>query len=116
ARDFSAQHRDAVFVADVKSTGLFMTDPVLRQNGARTDYWKTGHSYMKRRTHELGALAGFEKSGHFFFNKPVGRGYDDGLISALAVCEMLDRQPGRSIATLTHALHQTCPTPTRAPD
>ena len=43
ARDFSAQHRDAVFVADVKSTGLFMTDPVLQKNGARTDYWKTGH-------------------------------------------------------------------------
>src|ERR1700726_2964443 len=97
AREFSAQHRGAVFVADVKSTGLFMTDPVLQKNGARTDYWKTGHSYMKRRTHELGALAGFEKSGHFFFNKPVGRGYDDGLISALAICDMLDRNPGKSM-------------------
>src|ERR1700682_1650523 len=72
AREFSAQHRGAVFVADVKSTGLFMTDPVLQANGARTDYWKTGHSYMKRRTHELGALAGLQKSGHFFFKKQVG--------------------------------------------
>src|SRR6195256_3067470 len=44
ARDFSGQHPGAVFVADVKSTGLFMTDPVLQRNGARTDYWKTGHS------------------------------------------------------------------------
>ena len=50
---------------------------------------------MKRRTHELGALAGFEKSGHFFFNAPLGRGYDDGLISAIAICEMLDRAPGQ---------------------
>ncbi len=34
--------------------------------------------YIKRRVNELGALAGFEKSGHFFFNEPIGRGYDDG--------------------------------------
>jgi phosphomannomutase/phosphoglucomutase len=115
AREFSAQHRGAVFVADVKSTGLFMTDPVLQQNGARTDYWKTGHSYMKRRTHELGALAGFEKSGHFFFNKPVGRGYDDGLISALAVCDMLDRNPGKSMADLKNALPKTWQSPTMSP-
>src|SRR5207245_1214913 len=115
ARDFSAQHRDAVFVADVKSTGLFMTDPVLRQNGARTDYWKTGHSYMKRRTHELGALAGFEKSGHFFFNKPVGRGYDDGLITALAVCDMLDRNPEKTMFDLKNALPKTWQSPTMSP-
>ncbi len=68
-----------------------MTDPVLQKQGAHTSYWKTGHSYMKRRTNELKALAGFEKSGHFFFNAPVGRGYDDGLVSAIAICEMLDR-------------------------
>ncbi len=97
ARDLSALHPGATFVADVKSTGLFATDPVLARNGARTDYWKTGHSYMKRRVNEIGALAGFEKSGHFFFNKPLGRGYDDGLVSALAVCDMLDRSPGRSM-------------------
>jgi phosphomannomutase/phosphoglucomutase len=115
ARDFSAQHPNATFVADVKSTGLFMTDPVLQQNGARTDYWKTGHSYMKRRTNELGALAGFEKSGHFFFNKPIGRGYDDGLISALAVCDMLDRNPGKSMADLKNALPKTWQSPTMSP-
>jgi phosphomannomutase/phosphoglucomutase len=115
AREFSAQHRGAVFVADVKSTGLFMTDPVLQKNGAKTDYWKTGHSYMKRRTHELGALAGFEKSGHFFFNKPIGRGYDDGLISALAVCDMLDRNPGKSMSDLKNALPKTWGSPTMSP-
>jgi phosphomannomutase / phosphoglucomutase len=115
AREFSALHRGAIFVADVKSTGLFMTDPVLQKNGARTDYWKTGHSYMKRRTHELGALAGFEKSGHFFFNKPVGRGYDDGLISALAVCDMLDRNPTMSMADLRNALPKTWGSPTMSP-
>ena len=70
ARDLSALHPDATFVVDVKSTGLYATDPVLKANGATTDYWKTGHSYIKRKTAELGALAGFEKSGHFFFNAP----------------------------------------------
>jgi len=45
--------------------------------------WKTGHSHMKARVAELGALAGFEKSGHFFFAPPIGRGYDCGLRAAL---------------------------------
>jgi phosphomannomutase/phosphoglucomutase len=115
ARDISAQHKGAAFVADVKSTGLFMTDPVLRANGATTDYWKTGHSYMKRRVNEIGAVAGFEKSGHFFFNAPLGRGYDDGLIFALAVCDMLDRNPDKSMADLKHALPKTWSSPTMSP-
>ncbi|MBN8958759.1 MAG: phosphomannomutase/phosphoglucomutase [Rhizobiales bacterium] len=115
ARDISAQHPGATFVADVKSTGLFMTDPVLQKNGAKTDYWKTGHSYMKRRVNEIGAMAGFEKSGHFFFNKPLGRGYDDGLLFALAVCDMLDRNPDKSMADLKNALPKTWGSPTMSP-
>jgi phosphomannomutase / phosphoglucomutase len=115
ARDMSARQKGATFVADVKSTGLFATDPVLKANGARTDYWKTGHSYMKRRVNEIGALAGFEKSGHFFFNKPIGRGYDDGLIFALAVCDMLERNPGKSMADLKNALPKTWGSPTMSP-
>jgi len=115
ARDLSAEHRDARFVADVKSTGLFMTDPMLRRNGTTTEYWKTGHSYMKRRVNETGALAGFEKSGHFFFNKPLGRGYDDGLVFALAICDMLGRNPGKSMADLKNALPKTWSSPTMSP-
>jgi phosphomannomutase/phosphoglucomutase len=107
ARDMSAVIKDATFVVDVKSTGLFVTDPVLQAQGAKTTYWKTGHSYMKRRTFETKALAGFEKSGHFFFNAPVGRGYDDGLVSAIAICEMLDRAPEKSMADLKDALPKT---------
>jgi phosphomannomutase / phosphoglucomutase len=115
ARDMSSRHNNALFVADVKSTGLFATDPVLLKNGAKTDYWKTGHSYMKRRVNEIGAMAGFEKSGHFFFNKPFGRGYDDGMIFALAVCDMLDRNPGKSMADLKNALPKTWSSPTMSP-
>jgi len=115
ARDMSALQPGAKFVVDVKSTGLFVTDPVLQKNGVIADYWKTGHSYMKRRTHETGALAGFEKSGHFFFNKPVGRGYDDGLVSALAICDMLDRNPGKKMSDLKNALPKTWQSPTMSP-
>ncbi len=104
ARDISALHPGSTFVVDVKSTGLFMTDPVLAENGVKADYWKTGHSYIKRRVNELTAIAGFEKSGHYFFNAPIGRGYDDGLVSALAVLDMLDRNPGKSMADLRRAL------------
>lgn len=115
ARDMSALHKNSTFVVDVKSTGLFLTDPVLKANGVKADYWKTGHSYIKRRVNELGALAGFEKSGHFFFNKPFGRGYDDGMIFGLAVCDMLDRSPGKSMADLRKALPKTWGSPTMAP-
>jgi phosphomannomutase/phosphoglucomutase len=115
ARDMSTLHPNATFVVDVKSTGLYVTDPVLIKNGVKADYWKTGHSYMKRRTHEVGALAGFEKSGHYFFNKPFGRGYDDGLVSALAVLDMLDRSPGKSMADLKNALPKTWGSPTMSP-
>jgi phosphomannomutase/phosphoglucomutase len=104
ARDLSGLHPGSTFVVDVKSTGLFLTDPVLKANGASTVYWKTGHSYIKRKTAEIGALAGFEKSGHFFFNPPHGRGYDDGLIAAAAILSMLDRNPDRSLAELHDAL------------
>jgi phosphomannomutase/phosphoglucomutase len=104
ARDLSALHKDATFVVDVKSTGLFATDEVLKANGAKTVYWKTGHSYIKRKTAELGALAGFEKSGHFFFNAPIGRGYDDGIVAAGAILSMLDRNPGKTLSALKKAL------------
>ncbi|HVL72899.1 MAG TPA: phosphomannomutase/phosphoglucomutase, partial [Beijerinckiaceae bacterium] len=63
ARDLARLHPNPTFVVDVKSTGLFATDPELQALGARTDYFKTGHSYIKRRVKELEALAGFEKSG-----------------------------------------------------
>ncbi len=115
ARDLSAEFENAQFVADVKSTGLYATDPVLIANGAKTDYWKTGHSYIKRRSKEIGALVGFEKSGHYFFNAPIGRGYDDGILSAIAILQMLDRNPDKSMADLRRALPKTWGSPTMSP-
>ncbi|HBF98436.1 MAG TPA: phosphomannomutase/phosphoglucomutase [Alphaproteobacteria bacterium] len=115
ARDLSAQYPNSTFVVDVKSTGLYQTDDVLKANGAKIDYWKTGHSHMKRRVKELDALAGFEKSGHYFFNPPLGHGYDDGLVSAIAVCRFLDNNHGTPLADLRRALPPAWGSPTMAP-
>lgn len=116
ARDLAAIHPGAVFVADVKSTGLYHTDPVLKSLNARTDYWITGHSYIKRRSNQIGALAGFEKSGHFFFGAPYGRGYDDALVSAIAVCRMLDRKAGQTLKDIYDTLPTTWLSPTMQPE
>jgi phosphomannomutase/phosphoglucomutase len=115
ARDMAALVPNTTFVVDVKSTGLFATDPVLAKHGAKVDYYKTGHSYIKRRTRDLDASAGFEKSGHFFFRPPFGHGYDDGLVSALSICRMLDRAPDKSLADLYRALPLSFTSPTMSP-
>ncbi len=115
ARDLATQYKNPTFVVDVKSTGLYHSDPVLKSLGVKTDYYKTGHSYIKRRVNELGALVGFEKSGHFFFNAPIGRGYDDGILTAVAVCRLLDRNTGKSMADLKNALPKTWSSPTMSP-
>ncbi|RKF14090.1 phosphomannomutase/phosphoglucomutase [Roseovarius spongiae] len=115
ARDLSRLHPNATFVADVKSTGLFASDAELQANGAKADYWKTGHSHMKRRVKELGALAGFEKSGHYFLAEPVGRGYDCGLRVAVEICKLMDRHPDQSMSDLRRALPVTWATPTMSP-
>ncbi|WP_420542244.1 phosphomannomutase/phosphoglucomutase [Sediminimonas qiaohouensis] len=115
ARDLVKLHPGATFVADVKSTGLFASDPELRKYGAKADYWKTGHSHMKRRVKEIGALAGFEKSGHYFLAEPIGRGYDCGLRVAVEICKMMDRNPDLSMSDMRRALPMTHSTPTMAP-
>jgi phosphomannomutase/phosphoglucomutase len=115
ARDLADLYKNPVFVADVKSTGLYSNDPVLKKHGVTVDYWKTGHSYIKRRVHALEALAGFEKSGHYFFNAPLGRGYDDGLLSAIMICRMMDRRADKTLAQLREELPLTWNSPTMSP-
>lgn len=115
ARDLAREHKNAQFVVDVKSTGLYASDDVLKGLGAKTDYYKTGHSYIKARTKELGALAGFEKSGHYFFGPPIGRGYDDGILSAIEICKMLDRNQNKSMSDLYADLPLTFGSPTMSP-
>ncbi|MDC0429639.1 phosphomannomutase/phosphoglucomutase, partial [Candidatus Pelagibacter sp.] len=114
ARNLSTKHKNSKFVVDVKSTGLYSTDKVLLENNCETIYWKTGHSHIKRKVNTEKALAGFEKSGHFFFNQPLGYGYDDGINSAIHVCHLLDNQK-KMISEIINKLPNTYQTPTMAP-
>ena len=115
ARDLAKLYPGSTFVADVKSTGLFASDPELQAHDIKADYWKTGHSHMKRRVKELGALAGFEKSGHYFLAEPIGRGYDCGMRVAVEICKLMDRNPDKSMSDLRKALPKTYATPTMSP-
>jgi len=114
ARNLSSRHKNSKFVVDVKSTGLFINDQILKKNNCETIYWKTGHSHIKRKVNSEKALAGFEKSGHFFFNQPLGFGYDDGINSAIQVCHLLDSQ-NKIMSEIINELPNTFQTPTMAP-
>lgn len=75
---------DRPVVIDVKSTSLFETE--LR---SPVCWAKTGHSYVKAKVAEVNALAGFERSGHYFFREPIGKGYDDACVAAVATLWVL---------------------------
>lgn len=115
ARDWAKQFPNSQFVVDVKSTGLFMRDEILQKYDCQTDYHKTGHSYMKKRVNELKALAGFEKSGHYFIGGHLGYGYDDGVLSAILMCQLLENNQNTSIADLYNTLPVTYLSPTMSP-
>ncbi len=114
ARNLSKTHQGSKFVVDVKSTGLYAKDEILIRNNCETIYWKTGHSHIKRKVNTEKALAGFEKSGHFFFNQPLGYGYDDGINSAIQVCHLLNNQ-SKNMSEIISELPNTYQTPTMAP-
>jgi phosphomannomutase / phosphoglucomutase len=114
ARNLASKHNNSKFVVDVKSTGLYSKDKVLLKNQCKTIYWKTGHSHIKRKVNLENALAGFEKSGHFFFNQPLGLGYDDGINSAIQVCHLLVNQ-NKKMSEIINELPKTYQTPTMAP-
>jgi phosphomannomutase/phosphoglucomutase len=114
ARNLSTKHKGSKFVVDVKSTGLYEKDKVLLENKCKTIYWKTGHSHIKRKVNTEKALAGFEKSGHFFFNQPLGYGYDDGINSAIQICHLLNNQ-NKKMSEVILELPKTYQTPTMAP-
>ena len=114
ARNLSKKHKNSKFVVDVKSTGLYSTDEILNKNLCKTIYWKTGHSHIKRKVHNEKALAGFEKSGHFFFNQPLGYGYDDGINSAIQVCHLLD-DGSKKMSEIIDEIPKTFQSPTMAP-
>lgn len=100
------------FVVDVKSTSLFST-----QLESRVVWEKTGHSYVKAAVARENATAGFERSGHFMFNPPLGRGYDDACVATLALLWILcEAKPsGQHLSDLLALLPPSHQSPNRQP-
>ena len=103
------------FVIDVKSTGLYFESSILKKNNCTVDMWKTGHSHIKRRVKEISALCGFEKSGHFFINQPLGLGFDDGLKSACLMLQYLSNGITKKLSVKKLEIKKTFQSPTMAP-
>lgn len=112
ARFIAKKH--STFVIDVKSTGAFAKDPVLKEKNCNVVFTKTGHSYVKAKSNEVKALAGFEKSGHFFLGGKYGRLYDDACTSSAMFAVVLSNYT-KSVSELIKEQPKSYQTPTMAP-
>ncbi len=106
AADVLARHPGATIIYDVKSTRNLR--PWIEGHGGRPLMWKTGHSLIKAKMRETGALLAGEMSGHVFF-KDRWYGFDDGLYAGARLLEYLSRQADLD-ATL-HGLPDSVNTP-----
>ncbi|MBN8411866.1 phosphomannomutase/phosphoglucomutase [Halomonas denitrificans] len=91
AEDMLSRNPDARVIFDVKCTGKLIE--VIEQAGGTPEMWRTGHSLIKARMKETGALLAGEMSGHIFF-KERWYGFDDGLYGAARLLEILSRFDG----------------------
>lgn len=106
ADDVLSRNPGAEIIFDVKSTrNLF---PWIRERGGRPLLWKTGHSFIKAKMKETGALLAGEMSGHVFF-KERWYGFDDGLYAGARLLEYLSKQA--DINATLHGLPDTVNTP-----
>ena len=106
ADDVLSRNPGAEIIFDVKSTrNLF---DWIRARGGKPTLWKTGHSFIKAKMKETGALLAGEMSGHVFF-KERWYGFDDGLYAGARLLEYLSKQADLN-ATL-HGLPDTVNTP-----
>ena len=85
--------RDVVY--DVKSSRYLSS--FIARVGGRPTMWKTGHSMMKQKMHELRAVVGGEYSGHFYINDRW-YGFDDGLYNGARLLEVLSARSGATVA------------------
>ncbi|MCW8890294.1 MAG: phosphomannomutase/phosphoglucomutase [Sedimenticola sp.] len=90
ARDVLSRQPGADVIYDVKSS-RHLADEVLSYGG-RPIMWKTGHSLIKAKMRETGALLAGEMSGHLFI-KERWYGFDDGLYSCARLLELLSIEP-----------------------
>jgi phosphomannomutase/phosphoglucomutase len=107
AADVLARHPGATILYDVKCTGSL--DTVIRNRGGEPLMWKTGHSLIKAKMRETGALLAGEMSGHIFF-RDEWYGFDDATYTAARLLQILARQP-RSPSTVFSELPNAVSTP-----
>ena len=106
ADDVLSRNPNAEIIFDVKSTRKLFE--WIRARGGRPLLWKTGHSFIKAKMKETGALLAGEMSGHIFF-KERWYGFDDGLYAGARLLEYLSRQT--DINATLHNLPDTINTP-----
>jgi phosphomannomutase/phosphoglucomutase len=105
AADVLSRNPGAEIIYDVKSSKYL--DSVIAEHGGRPRMWKTGHSFIKAKMKETGAMLAGEMSGHIFF-KDRWYGFDDGLYAAARLLEILskDERPSSEVfAALPNAIN-----------
>jgi phosphomannomutase/phosphoglucomutase len=107
ARDVLSRHPGGEIIYDVKCSRTL--DAEIRKAGGKPTMWKTGHSFIKAKLRESGALLAGEMSGHTFF-KERWYGFDDGLYTGARLLELLSRDP-RQPAEIFQSLPNTVNTP-----
>jgi len=78
----------AKFVGEVKCSQSMYDELVAA--GGQVEMWKVGHSLIKARMKETGALLAAEMSGHIFFAHRWF-GFDDGIYTGARILELLSR-------------------------
>jgi phosphomannomutase/phosphoglucomutase len=106
-RDVLERHPGAVIVSEVKCSQRLYDD--IARRGGRAIMWKAGHSLLKAKMRETGALLGGEMSGHLFFKEGYF-GYDDAIYAGARLLEILART-GRGIGDLLADLPAAHATP-----
>lgn len=106
AADVLSRNPGGQIIFDVKCTRNLA--PWIERHGGKPIMWKTGHSFIKGKLKETGALLAGEMSGHIFF-KERWYGFDDGLYAGARLLELLSRQEDSS-ATL-NSIPDTINTP-----
>lgn len=106
AQDVLSRNPGAQIIFDVKSTRNLV--PWIERLNGRPLMWKTGHSFIKGKMKETGALLAGEMSGHIFF-KERWYGFDDGLYAGARLLEFLSKQT--DINETLHGLPDTVNTP-----
>ena len=107
AEDVLSRNPGAQIIFDIKSSTHL--GQVIDKLGGEPLMWKTGHSFIKAKMKETGALLAGEMSGHIFF-KERWYGFDDGLYSAARMLEILS-QRDQSSADVFGALPDSFNTP-----